>query len=154
MNPPGPLLPEIIAGAVPFAIGAMGSAPHLRVIDAGAERLAEGVYRVWMNFGNDGFLPTSGSERYKERGKGQSIRATIALPEGARLLPGTAKAEQRLEHLAGRVSQHTSFPFAARLPNLSRGHVEWIVAAPVGSAFEVTVRTERAGTRRATVIAG
>ncbi|MFN8513590.1 MAG: M14 family metallopeptidase [Thermomicrobiales bacterium] len=152
MNPPGPLLPDIIAGAVPFAIGAMGSAPHLRIIDSGAERLEAGVYRVWANFGNEGFLPTSGSERYKERGKGQPIKATIALPEGTRLLPGTAKAEQQLEHLAGRVSQFTSFPFSARFPNLSRGHVEWLVAAPAGSVFEVTVRTEKAGVGRVRVV--
>ncbi len=154
LNPPGPLLPDVIAGAVPFAVAAMGTAPQLRVIGSGAERLEAGVYRVWADFGNDGFLPTSGSEMYKTPGKGQPIKATIALPEGARILPATGKAEQELGHLAGRVSQHTSFAFSYRYPNLSRGHVEWLVAAAAGAVFAIAIRTEKAGTRRVTVVAG
>ncbi len=152
LNPPGPILPEIIAGALPFAIGAMGSAPHLRIIATGAERLEAGIYRIWANVGNDGFLPTSGSERGQERGKGQPINAKLDLPAGSRLLPTSAKAEQQLGHLAGRVSQHTSLSPSARYPNLSRGHVEWLVAAPAGSEFALTVTSEKAGVRRATVV--
>ena len=154
LNPPGPLLPDIIAGAVPFAIGAMGTAPRLRIIDAGAERLELGVYRVWANIGNDGFLPTSGSERYNTPGKGQPIKAYLALPAGARLLPATARAEQRIDHLAGRVSQHTSLSLSARYPNLSRGHVEWLVSAPANTALGITIWSEKAGTCRATVTTG
>lgn len=154
LNPPGPLLPDVIAGAVPFAVAAMGTAPHLRFIATGAEKLEPGVYRIWADFANDGFLPTSGSERGKERGKGQPLTAHLALPTGARLLLPTDKAERHLEHLAGRVSQHTSLHLSARYPNLSRGHVEWLVTAPVGSALAITIRAEKSGTRRATVITG
>ena len=154
MNPPGPLLPEIIAGAVPFALAAMGTAPHLRLAEGGAERIAAGVYRVWADLANDGFLPTSGSERGKEQGKVAPLTAEIALPPGARLLTPTDKTTRTLEHLAGRVGQHTSFAFSYRYQNLSRGHVEWLVAAPAGSTFTITARAAKAGTVRTTVVAG
>ncbi|HET9017026.1 MAG TPA: hypothetical protein VFN57_15600, partial [Thermomicrobiaceae bacterium] len=71
----------------------------------------------------------------------------------ARLLPGSA-AEQALEHLAGRVGQYTSLHLSARYPNLSRGRVAWLVAAPAGSALEITIRAEKAGMVRATVVTG
>ena len=153
MNPPGPLLRDELARAVPFAIAAMGTAPRLRLIASGAERLATGVYRVWATVGNDGFLPTSGSERNRPPGPGRPLTARLALPDGARLLPGSA-AEQQLEHLAGRVSQYTSLHLSARYPNLSRGHVAWLVAAPAGTALELTIQAEKGGTLRATVVTG
>jgi len=46
MNHPGQLLDDVIASTVPFAVAAMGTAPHLRISASGAERVAEGVYRV------------------------------------------------------------------------------------------------------------
>lgn len=154
LNPPGPLLPGVIAGAVPFAIGAMGTAPHLRIAASGAEPVAPGVYRVWADLANDGFLPTSGSERGKEAGKGQPLRATLDLPAAARLLAPAGGAEQQLDHLAGRVAQHTSLIPTARYPNLARGHVEWLIAAPAGTSLTITASAPKAGTRRATVATG
>jgi len=151
MNPPGPLMPEEIERAVPFAIAAMGTAPHLRLSAAGTEEVEPGIYRVWANIGNDGFLPTSGSER--NRVPGRPLLARIDLPAGARLLPGSS-ATQELEHLAGRVGQYTSLHLLARYPNLSRGHVEWLVAAPAGSTLEITVESEKAGTCRTRVTVG
>ena len=152
MNPPGPLLPDELTRAVPFAIAAMGTAPRLRLIASGTERLEAGVYRVWATIGNDGFLPTSGSERNREPGR--PLTAQIALPTDARLLPGSAATTQQLDHLAGRVSQYTGFHLSARYPNLSRGHVEWLVAAPAGAALEISFQAEKAGICRATVLIG
>ncbi|RIK39385.1 MAG: carboxypeptidase [Chloroflexi bacterium] len=154
MNPPGPLLARELERAVPFAIGAMGTAPRLRAIASGAEPLAPGVYRIWATFGNDGFLPTCGSERQRGSGQGGALTAQITLPAGAELLPGSAPATQQLEHLAGRVSQYTGFHLSARYPNLSRGHVEWLIAAPAGTVFELVIRGDKAGVCRMTVIAG
>jgi len=139
---------------VPFALAAMGTAPRLRLIASGAEQPEPGVHRVWATLGNDGFLPTSGSERNRTPGPGRPLVARLALPEGARLLPGSGAAEQALEHLAGRVGQYTSLHLSARYPNLSRGHVAWLVAAPTGAAFEITVQAEKAGVVRATVVVG
>jgi hypothetical protein len=150
MNPPGPLLPATIGPAVLFAIAAMGTAPHLRISAAAAETIAPGVYRVWADFANDGFLPTSGSEM----NKGTPLRATLVLPDGARPLPTSGGLMQELPHLAGRVSQHTSLHLAARYPNLSRGHVGWLIAAPSGSEFTITIASERAGTRSTMVMVG
>ncbi|HEX3724040.1 MAG TPA: hypothetical protein VHV31_14730, partial [Nitrolancea sp.] len=111
-----------------------------------------GVNRVWANIGNDGFLPTSGSER--NRVPGRPLSARISLPGGARLLPDGAAPTQYLDHLAGRVSQFTGFHLGAHYPNLSRGHVEWLISATPGTEIEITVQAEKAGTCRATVIAG
>ena len=152
MNPPGPLLQREIERAVPFAIGAMGIAPRLRVIDSGAEQVATGVYRVWATIGNDGFLPTCGSERHRTSGAGRPLQATLSLPGGAELLPGSAALEQEMEHLAGRVSQYTSMHLSPRYPNLSRGHVEWLVTAPEGATFDITIRGEKAGVCRTAVV--
>lgn len=154
LNPPGPLLPREIERAVPFAIGAMGTAPRLRVIDRGAEVVAPGVYRVWGNVGNDGFLPTCGSERHRNSGAGKPLIAELALPHGTALLPGSPPATQEMEHLAGRVSQYTGFHLSARYPNLSRGHVEWLVSAPDGAALEITIRGQKSGACRTTVTTG
>ncbi len=154
LNPPGPLLAEEIDRAVPFATAAMGTAPHLRLIDGGAEQIAAGTYRVWANFRNDGFLPTCASERNQTPGPGRPLTANVILPTGARLLPGGPPATQNLEHLAGRVSQHTSLHMSGGYPNLSRGHVEWLVAAAEGSKFEIRITSEKAGVVRTTVMAG
>lgn len=151
LNPPGPLLERELERAVPFTIGAMGTAPRLHVIDSGTEAVAAGVHRVWLNIGNAGFLPTYGSERSRMTGPGGSLTAEISLPDGAVLLPVSAGATQQLEHLAGRVSQYTGFHLSGRYPNLSRGHVEWIVLAPEGGLVNVTFRAEKAGTLQTTV---
>jgi hypothetical protein len=132
----------------------MGTAPRLRVIASGAEEVAPGVQRVWATIGNDGFLPTYGSERRHSSGPGGSLVARLSLPEGAELLPGSAPATQQLEHLAGRVSQYTGYHLSARYPNLSRGHVEWLVAAPSGATIELTFKAEKVGICRTSVTIG
>ena len=154
LNPPGPLLPDVLDRAVPFALAAMGTAPRLRIIASDADRLEPGVYRIWANIGNDGFLPTSGSERNKASGPGRPITARLSIPVGARMLSSNAATTQQLDHLAGRVSQYTSLHLSGQYPNLSRGHVEWLVAAPAGTEFEITIETEKAGTCRVSVITG
>jgi hypothetical protein len=133
----------------------MGTAPRLRVIASGAAEVAPGIQRIWANLGNDGFLPTYGSERRRRVppgcGPGGPLIARLSLPEGAELMPGSAPATQELEHLAGRVSQFTGYHLSARYPNLSRGHVEWLVAAPAGATFELTFQAEKAGICRTSV---
>lgn len=154
MNPPGPLLPREIERAVPFAIGAMGVAPRLRVIDSGSERIAADVYRVWVTIGNEGFLATCGSERHRASHASHLLIAELVLPDGTSILPGSSPATQQLEHLAGRVSQYTGYQLSPRYPNLSRGHVEWLVAVPAGAALAITVRADKAGVCRTTVTTG
>ncbi|MCO5176232.1 MAG: M14 family metallopeptidase [Thermomicrobiales bacterium] len=154
MNPPGPLLAEEMERAVPFAIEAMGTAPRLRVIDAGAEQVAPGTYRVWLTIGNDGFLPTCGSERHRTSGAGRPLLVELALPDGAALLPGSPPAAQEREHLAGRVSQYTSLHLGGGYPNMSRDHIEWLVTAPKGTTLAITARAEKAGVCRTTVVVG
>ncbi len=154
LNPPGPLLARELERAVPFTIGAMGTAPRLRVIASGSEQIAPGAYRVWANVSNEGFLPTCGSERRRSSGPGDGLVGQLSLPDGAELLSGSAPATQELEHLAGRVSQFTGYHLSARYPNLSRGHVEWLVTAPEGATFELTLRAEKAGTCRTSVTTG
>ncbi len=154
LNPPGSLLEEEIDRAVPFAIAAMGTAPQLRLIDSGAEQITTGVYRIWANYRNDGFLSTSGSERNRTPGPGRPLTANLVLPNDSQLLPGNRPVTQELEHLAGRVSQHTSLHMSGGYPNLSRGHVEWLVAAANGSTFAITIESEKAGVIRTTVVTG
>ena len=150
-NPPGPFLEGEINRNIPFTVRAMGTAPKLRVIDAGAEAVGAGVYRVWATIGNSGFLPTYGSETARATGQPRPIRGTIDLPEGATLASASGKAEQEIGHLAGRSSQHAAFAQRSEYPNLSRKLVEWVIAAPAGTELPISAGTPRAGTVRTTV---
>ena len=59
-----------------------------------------------------------------------------------------------MEHLAGRVRQYTGFHLTARYPNLSRGHVEWLVTASKDATLEATFQAEQAGVVRTAVTVG
>ena len=76
----------------------------------------------------------------------------MSLPVGAQLLSSNAATTRELDHLSGRVSRHSSLHLSGEYPNLSRGRVEWLVAAPDGTEFEITIATEKAGTCRVRVI--
>ena len=153
-NPPGPLLEQEIARNVPFTIRAMGTAPRLHLLDSGAEKVGEGVYRVWVVVGNSGFLPTYGAEVSRGNGQIKPVRAVIELPDGANLVSASGKAEQDLGHLGGRLAQYTALAQRSEYPNVSRKQVEWVVAAAEGTAIPIRIWTPRAGTVRTTVTLG
>jgi murein tripeptide amidase MpaA len=145
MNPPGPMLPEHIDRNIPFTIAAMGASPRLRVVDSGATALGNDLYEVWVIVSNDGFLPSYGSETYKATGKAKEITAKLSLPDGARLVPPSSPAEQSMGHLAGRVSQFTSFLPTGEYPVLGRARAAWVVQTAEPIEVSLAAGSNRAG---------
>ena len=149
MNPPGPLLPAEIERLVPATLAAMGTSARLRIIETGSEQIEPNIWRVWINIANDGFLPTHGSDTWRNAGRAEPVRAEISLPAGCALLdPDSATID--LGHIPGRVSHYSSFRHDGDYPHLARAHAEWFVRGIANAMATITVSAPRAGTRRTT----
>ncbi len=100
---------------------------------------------------NAGYLPTNVTQQAIDRRVVLPLRGEIALPDGASLVTGTERID--LGQLAGRVLKNSGIGmFAGGSDDTSdRGVAEWVVAAPAGTAVDVTVRHDRAGVVRTTV---
>lgn len=151
-NPPGNLLEDVTTGNATFVIREMGTLPRIVFGDVTAERIADGVYKIAALVQNTGFLPTWISERGKATKRIKGVEITIALPEGAGLVSGNAKAE--MGHLEGRANSYGPMNVPAQYGNLTRGRVEWIVSAEAGSTIELTATSTKAGTVRTSVELG
>lgn len=150
-NPPGNALEEVTRGNAMFVVRKMGTPPRIVFNRVEAEPVGEGVYRVSAIIQNTGFLPTYVSERGKETGRIKPVRVRIE-GDGVELISG--KVEQDLGHIDGRANQYGSLPVPARLPILSRGRVEWIVAARPGAEIGLTAMSTKAGTVRQAIVLG
>ncbi|MGB3305609.1 MAG: M14 family metallopeptidase [Thermomicrobiales bacterium] len=148
-NPPGPLLEEVTAGNATFVVRAMGTGPRIVIDSTAVEPLGGDLYRVSAIVQNTGFLPTYVSEAGKATGRIKPVLATLEGGDGVKLVSG--KPEQDLGHLNGRANQYGSMGSVPQYDNLSRARVEWIVSGPAGATCELTVRTSKAGTARATI---
>lgn len=153
MNPPGPLLQQEIDRFIPATLAAMGSGPRLRIVDSGSEALGNGLWRVWVDMANDGFLPTYGSETWLATGNAVPLRATIALPANAEVLDAKTVSLD-LGHLPGRVAHYGVFAFDGDYEHRARAHAEWFVRSDAGAVCVITTSTPRAGTCIAEVVLG
>ena len=150
-NPPGPLLEAEVAPHTDLAIMQALMSPQLRHRDTVVEPAGDGAWRVRVVVENAGWLPTQVTQMALDRSAVLPLRAEIELPDGARLVSGTAKLD--LGQLTGRALKTSSIGmFASGTDDTSdRAVAEWIVAAPAGTALPVTIRHDRAGVVRATV---
>ena len=120
-NPPSEVLPRALAGAPEFVAELCAQAPQLAFEGARLERSA-GVVRVRASVRNRGGLPT-GLRAPSASSSAEPLRVRLELPDGARLLAGTASV--RLDVLSGGA--------------LSR-ELEWIVLAPAPAALKLIAR--------------
>ena len=148
-NPPGPLLEEECRKNAGFTIRAMGAAPRVEILEAGAESLGADLYKAHVLIENTGFLPTNGSEAYKATSRCKPVKVTLGLGDGMERVMGKEKEE--LGHLDGRASQFEAFSVFPAYDNDARKRVEWLVRAPMGGKITVTAGTARAGTVRASI---
>lgn len=151
-NPPGPLLADEIDRIVPFTLAAMGTGPLLRITAATAERLYDDTWRVRIAVANDGFLPTYGSETWLKTGQADPVVARLLLDGSVELVPGDSLPSRSLGHLAGRVSNYTSFMPMAQLGDQSKASAEWTVRARPGTEVMLEVGSKRAGTQRCSIV--
>lgn len=149
-NPPGPILEEVCRRNCAFTLRAAASSPRVRLGPVTATALGDGVYRVEALVRNEGFLPTSGTERAIARKRVKPDRVALDLPADVTLLEGAP--EQDLGHLPGRLAQYRPpdvFPDSG-IP--TRRKARWIVRGRPGAELAVTVTSQRGGTARVTVM--
>ena len=148
-NAPAEYLPELCEQNCRFTLAHALMSPRLALKVAEVEKQATGVYKITVVVDNRGFLPTYTSKRAQQRKVVRPIEAKINLPDGASLVSG--KLEQELGQLEGRTNKLFGGWFASGDVTDNRRKLEWVVSAPSGGEVEVTVKSERAGTVRATL---
>jgi murein tripeptide amidase MpaA len=146
-NPPPRFLEGECEKLTRFALSHAHAAPRLET-DLNVEALPGGLRRVELKVQNTGYLPTNVSRLAADNKLVKPVEVELSLPEGAGLVSGEEKVE--LGHLAGRSalegSSWKSPGFFEGLPSDYARRVEWGVRGE--GQIEVTVRSERAGTRR------
>jgi murein tripeptide amidase MpaA len=150
-NPPPAKLLETIAPTTRFALAHATIAPLLRIASIAAEPLGDGLYRLRAVVQNEGYLPTYGSNKGKERRASRPLEATLELPAGAALAVGEPR--QEIDHLEGR-SSRTGFLTGTNGATTDRTRLEWVVRAPSGGSVGLTIQGGRGGTARASVELG
>ena len=100
---------------------------------------------------NTGWLPSNVSKRALEQKVTREVEIDIALPEGAKLVTGTAKT--MLGQLAGRDQQAVA-PIWGGDATSERAKVEWVIEAEAGTAVTITATHQRAGIIRKEIVLG
>ncbi len=151
-NPPPQLLEAEVAPHSELAVYQALIAPELRHRDTIIDAVGDGTWRVRVVVENAGWLPTNVTQQALDQRVVLPLRAEIGLPAGASLATGTTR--QDLGQLAGRVLKRSGIGmFAGGSDDTGdRTVAEWIVAAPTGTAVEVTIRHDRAGVVRTSVV--
>jgi murein tripeptide amidase MpaA len=151
VNPPLSALEAEVAPHTEFTVWCALVTPRLRHRDTLVERLGPTSWRVRVVVENAGWLPTNVSDKAIERKVAAPVTASLALPDGARLVAGSRRVT--LGHLAGRVGRVSSIGMFAYLNDGTddRACAEWVLDAPEGTLLPVEVGTPRAGTVRVEV---
>lgn len=98
LNPPAKDLDGLADKHLQFAATLPSWLPKLALIDAKAEALGSGVYRISATAVNRGFLPTM-AEMGQVNGESYPLQIALTLPKGAELLQGSQRT--KLPRLAG-----------------------------------------------------
>ncbi len=147
-NPPLARLEEELKPHADFALFMALVSPQLTVRSFEASEAGEGAYRVELVLQNEGWLPTSVTQKAIERKAVRPIEVMLELPKGARLVTG--KEREEAGQLGGRIEHRSIYWWGTDvLSTTDRTKVEWVIEAPAGSRVGVVARHERAGTARA-----
>jgi murein tripeptide amidase MpaA len=150
-NPPPHLLEKEVAKFPDLLIHQALISPKIEIYDLKSERVAEGTFRLTLVVQNTGYLPSYVSKRAKSRGQSRGVIAEITLPTGAALVSGDVR--DNMGELEGRAYKPTLMSFwTDPCPTADRAVTEWVVAAKVGEKVAITVRHDKAGVSRGTVI--
>ncbi len=133
-NPPPRFLPRECERVSAFLERLGLALPRLKLGSVTAQAVAPGTYRVLAEVINQGYLPTSSTEKGRQLG----VPALTAHLDGAELIEGASPKE--LGHLDGYGDQGTYGP-----PHSQRGHATWVVKATPGTVITIEFRAPRAG---------
>lgn len=146
-NPPRHLLEAEVAPLADFALFCCQVSPRLEILALETESNGSS-HHISLVLQNTGWLPTNISEQALKSNAVRDLEVDIALPEGARLVSGEAKA--MLGQLKGR--DHTwAFSSWNNDSTADRVKVEWVVESTNGGEVQLTASHQRAGTVRATI---
>ncbi len=146
-NPPRHLLEAEVAPLADFALFCCQVSPRLEILAVETESNGPS-HHISLVLQNTGWLPTNVSEQALKSKAVRDLEADIALPEGARLVSGEAKA--MLGQLKGR-DHAWAFASWNNDSTSDRVKVEWVVESAAGGDVQLTASHPRAGTVRATV---
>jgi len=150
-NPPLALLEREVARFPRWLLWQSLLSPRLELVVADAQSLGAQTWRVRLVVQNSGWLPSYVSKRALERKVVRGTIVEIALPDGAELVSGRWRED--LGQLEGKAYKHTGVSF---WPDYhvtdDRAKFEWVVRGKAGGEVSLTIRHERAGTVRASVI--
>jgi murein tripeptide amidase MpaA len=154
-NAPPEMLPELCEKHCRFAIAHALMSPRLALARSEVRRLgwaregSQSLFRVVVQYENQGFLPTYTSQKALERRAVRPIQVRLELPEGSTVIVGSQK--QEIRHLEGRSNKAYGEILSSGSGVDYRRKVEWVVQAPVGSSLLIVAQAERAGTVRTRV---
>ncbi|MEN9278875.1 MAG: hypothetical protein Q6K92_10775, partial [Thermostichus sp. DG_1_5_bins_95] len=155
-NAPPELLPDLCDKHCRFAIAHALMSPRLALARSQVHPLgkaaggSQSLFRVVVQYENQGFLPTYTSQKALERKAVRPIQVSLNLPQGSTLILGSPK--QELGHLEGRANKAYGEVMSSGTGIDYRRKVEWMIQAAEGSSLEIVARAERAGTVRTTVL--
>ncbi|MEP6755836.1 MAG: M14 family metallopeptidase, partial [Chthonomonadales bacterium] len=149
-NPPPKFLEEEIARFPEWLIWHALISPELKIHEASATPLGDGLHKVRLVVDNTGWLPTYITKKALERDACRGVIAEIELSAGAELITGLQRKD--LGQLEGRAyKQIGAFGWTSD-PSLERAKIEWTVRAPSGSSIKLTVKHQRAGVIRTEIV--
>ena len=108
-NPPPQCLERELARFPKWLVWQALTSPKMELVDAQADALGDGHWRIRLVVQNTGWLPSYVSKRALERKVVRGVIAQIAMPEGATLVQG--KRREEIGQLEGKSTKHTGVSF-------------------------------------------
>jgi murein tripeptide amidase MpaA len=132
-----------------FTLSHASLCPYLSVRHLVVEQQSDEIFRVIVVVENNGFLSTYTSKKALERKVVRPIELELTLPEGVSLVAGQQR--QEVGHLEGRSNKLWAwFSSSSLTDNLCK--TEWVFKGQPGSRVDLTIRAQRAGTLRQSII--
>lgn len=148
-NLPVRYLPDLCQKMSAWTLSTISLNPYLSTPRLAVSARGDGTYHIGVVIQNNGFLPTYTSQKALERRLVRPIEVELSLPAGVTLVSG--KQKQEIGHLEGR-SNKISTRWRSPSPTDNRTYLEWVVSGSEAAQLELTVRTQRAGTLRRSIV--
>ena len=152
-NPPPALLEQEVGRFPRWLLWHLLISPRLELLEARADALGDGTWRVSLVVHNTGWLPSYVTKKALEHKRTRGVVCEIGLPDGARLETGQRREERgELEGRAYKPVAPSSWAGWGGDVTDDRLEVEWVVRGTRGATVRLTARHERAGTVQADVV--
>lgn len=149
-NPPHALMTKEAERHLPYILTLGELLPHITLHKLQAKRVGDNAWAIDLVVDNPGYLPSYTSQVAKKRRTARPVMAELRLPEGYRVTLGKERME--IGHLEGRSNKDDAASVFGRSPTDNRGRVQWVVEGPASGTVEVTIRGERVGEIKATIL--